>query len=477
MYSTIILLTALLCVGILLGIFWKKQDSVFNKFLKIFTIFFCVIGFGRFFLSDSFIYVINKGVFNGTYYNEIDILQTILRWGYYLNYAILPMAIFFNSRLFKNIASYVCLPFSILSAIYFNDFMTYFLSPKGNGINLVEWFRYGYFILELVIAIVIPLIMQIRHKHVFNVKDKREWLNFVVALPFIVFVMIPVYVPQSLFGYSTMLAVIGSTYHRVWIASSVVLVFALYFLFRFTKYRTRYMLVVFLTIVLFYHFNSIFLMGITLSRLPVQLCNLAAYLLMIAIPLKMTRLFQFCFLANTTGTIIALLAADFNGGALGFWNIHFVLEHTLVLIIPILAIWLRIFPRIDKKAIKYTFIGFTIYFIFCLVIGTIINGYSDITGTTVNYFFMFDLDKAFSYFPMLTFAEDIYFTFGRFIIYPIVVGFVYIGFSILYLLFYLLTKFLFKVEDEQLQLRNSSIDLYEKVTKKKSLRARGFRND
>ena len=355
--------------------------------------------------------------------------------------------------------------------------MVYFLSPKGNGIHLAEWFRYAYFILELVFAIVIPLIMQIRHKHFFNVKDKKEWLNFVIALPFIVFAMIPVYVPQSLIGYSTLLAVIGSPYHMVWITLALVLVFSLYFLFRFTKYRTRYMLVVFLTIVLFYHFNSIFLMGITLSRLPVQLCNLAAYLLIIAIPFKMKRLFQFCFLANTTGTIIALVAADFNGGAFSFWNIHFVLEHTLVLIIPILAIWLRVFPRIDKKSIKYTFIGFTIYFIFCLTIGTIINGYSDVTGTTVNYFFMFDLDKAFGYFPMLTFAEEIYFEFGRFIIYPIVVGFVYIGFSILYLLFYVFTKFLYKMEDEQLELRNSSIDLYEKVTKKKSLRARGFRNE
>ena len=477
MYPTIVFLTSLFFILLLLWIFHKKQDGTFNKFLKILTIIFCVVGFGRLFLSDSFIYIINKGVFLGTYYDTTDILQTILRWGYYLNYAVLPMAIFFDSRLFKNIASYVCLPFTILSAIYFNDFMIYFLSPKGNGIHLVEWFRYVYFVLELVLAIVISVTMQIRHKHIFHIKDKREWLNFIVALPFIVVTMMPVYAPQSLFGYSKMLAVIGSTYHLSWIVISIILIFALYFLFRFTKYRTRYMLIVFLTIVLFYHFNSIFLMGITLSRLPVQLCNLAAYLLILAIPFKMTRLFQFCFLANTTGTLIALFAADFNGGALGFWNIHFVLEHTLVLIIPILAIWLRIFPRIDKKAIKYTFIGFTIYFIFCLVAGTIINGYSDITGTTVNYFFMFDLDKALSYFPTLTFAKEIYYTFGRFIVYPIVVGFVYVGFSILYLLFYLFTKFLYKIEDEQLQLRNSAIDLYEKVTKKKSKRARGFINE
>ena len=38
---------------------------------------------------------------------EIDIFQIILRWGYYLNYAIIPMAIFFRHRVFKNILCFI----------------------------------------------------------------------------------------------------------------------------------------------------------------------------------------------------------------------------------------------------------------------------------------------------------------------------------------------------------------------------------
>ena len=87
---------------------------------------------------------------------------------------------------------------------------------------------------------------------------------------------------------------------------------------------------------------------------------------------------------------------------------------------------------------------------------------------------MFDLDKALKYAPMLTFAKDIYFRFGRFIVYPVVVTVIYVGFSLLYLLFYKFTKWLYRFEDEQIELRKSAIDLYEKVTKRKSNVPRDF---
>lgn len=453
----------------------KGRIENLNRFTKIAAVIFCVLGFFRYFLSDSFVFVINGASFNGTYYDVTDVLQSILRWGYYLNYTILPIAVFYDSRLFKNLASYICLPFSVLSAIFINDYMGYFLSAKGTGQHLVPWVRYSYFVIELIFAIVIPIVMQIKDKHVFNVKDKKEWFNFLVSLPFVFLVLLPPYIPQSLIGYSSILAKIGSPFHIGWILFCVLAAITLYFLFRFKDYKTRNLLCVFLTFALFYHYNSIFLMGITLPRLPVQLCNLAAYLYLIAIPFKKNRLFQFCFLANTTGAIVALVASDFSGGGvLSFWNMHFVYEHTLVFLVPVLALWLRVFPRFDRKAIKYTVIGFTIYFAFCLIFGTILNGYSDITGTKVNYFFMFDLKKAFDYFPFLSFAERYSIEFGRFELYPIIVSVVYVGFSVFYLLIYLLTRYLYKYEDDRLELRKSAIDLYEKVTHKKSRRPLGF---
>lgn len=470
----IVFISSILFICLVLLIFKNKKETSLNLFLKIITLVFGVITTFKYFLSDSFIFVINGSVFNNVFYDKTDVLQTIIRWGYNLNFAVLPMAIFFDSRLFKNIASYVCLPFSVLSAVYFNHFMAYYLSTQGLGLHFTECFRYLYFVLELTLAISIPVIMQIKHKHLFNVKDKKEWLYFFLALPFIILLVMPPYVPQSLFGFSKVIVKVGAPYHYVWAGITVALIIALYYLFRFKDYKTRYMLCVFLTIVLFYHYNSIFLMGFTLPRLPIQLCNLAAYIYMIAIPFKRQKLFGFCALANIAGALVAFILSDFSVGAFGFWNMHFLYEHSLVLIIPVLTIALRIFPRINKKAIKYSFIGFSIYFVFCLVLGTILNGYSDVTGTRVNYFFLFDLNKAFSYFPILTKTGKVVLEFGRFELYPIVALIIYSAFTVFYLLIYYLLKKWYVFEDDRLALRESAIEIYEKITKRKSDFPRGY---
>jgi hypothetical protein len=201
MYQAITFVSTLLAIILILNIFKNKSDESFSKFLKILTIVFCVLGFFRFMLSDSFVYVINGGYLNYVKYDRQDILQTILRWGYYIGYSILPMAVFFKNRFFRNIASYIFLPFAVLSAVFINDYMGYFLSPEGNGLKLVPWIRYTYFIVELVIAMTIPVVLQIKEKHVLNIKDKKELIYFFVGIPLILLQVMPVYTPQSLFGY------------------------------------------------------------------------------------------------------------------------------------------------------------------------------------------------------------------------------------------------------------------------------------
>jgi hypothetical protein len=234
------------------------------------------------------------------------------------------------------------------------------------------------------------------------------------------------------------------------------------------------MLCVFLTVVLFFHYDSLYLMGFTVDRLPIQLCNLASYLYLIAIPFKRQGLFQFCFIANMTGTLIAILMPDLSSGAFGFWIMHFILEHSLVMMIPVLAMGLRLFPRVNKTALKYSLIGFTVYFIFCLIAGMILNGYSDVTGYRVNYFFLFDLEKAFNYFPIFTFTENVHWQFGRFEVYPIFVLLMFVMFQLLTVCYYLAVRFVYKFEDDHFALRRSAIDLYEKRTGKISRRPKEY---
>ena len=464
MYQGIIIGTVLILLAIVLLVFRKKSDDSFNIFLRIVTVLFLVVGFFRFFLSDSFINDINYDA----EIEKIDFLQVILRWGYYLNYAVLPMAVFFKNRLFKNIASYFCLLISILSMVFFNDFMAYFLDSSGRGLHFTPGFRYFYFCFELVLAIFIPVVMQVKERHLFNVKDGKEWRNFLICLPLILLQMVPVYIPQHLVGYTSITLKSYSAFHIVWIAITLIQVFGLYKIFEFKSYNDRYMLCVFLTIILFFHYDSLFLMGITLPRLPVQLCNMAAYFYIICIPLKLKRMFNFCFICNVVGAIIATVTPDFSGGAFGFWNMHYMYEHMLVLIVPALCMGLRIFPRINKKSIKHMVVGFTCYFFFCLILGTILNGYSDVTGVKVNYFFLFDMKKMYGWLPFLKFTENFNISLGRFTIYPIYVSIIYFGFSFLCILFYWFIIKVYEYVDDHHELRKSRIDLYEKITGKKS---------
>lgn len=473
MYQALVFLSAAVMSTLILLLF-RKNEVARDRALKILVVIFCTVGFFRFFLSDSILYVINGGWFEGSYYDKTDIFHMILRWGYYTNYAVLPVAVFCKSRLFKNVAGYFSLPFTVLSTLFFNDHMAYFLDPTGMGWHFDPTFRHVYFVIELALAMMIPLILHIGDRHIFNFKDGKEWRNFIFGLPAIVIAMTPVYVIPGFFGTNNLVPSWFSSYHLIWIGVTLVLTLALYYIFRFKSYKDRYMLCLFMVLVLFFHYNSLYLMGFTIKRLPFQLCNIAAYTYLIAFLFKWKKMFHFCFIANIVGTVFAIVAPDFGIGFTGFWNVHFLIQHTYVLLVPALCMGLRIFPRITKRSIGYYFIGFTAYITFCYILGTVLNGYQDITGETVNYFYLFDFDIAFDYFPFLHFVEDYYIEFGRFIMYPLVFVIVYVGYSVLCMLFFLAVRWLYKYEDNVIELRASAIDLYEKITKKESKRPKHY---
>ena len=476
MYTAITLAASVVLSAALLLLLAKRSDTAFYKTLRIFTVIFCAVGFFRFMLCDGFIFVINGGLMDEVFYETKDILSTVIRWGYFASYSILPMAVFTKSRLFRNLACYYSLPFSVLTAVYFERFMSYFATDTGRGIFMPADLRRVYFVAELVLAISIVLTLCVREKHFVRVTDPWEIVRFLIAIPFIAFCAMPAYVPQSIFGYSNLQIKSFGVAHWVWIAGLVVITFLLYRIFRFRSWEDRYNLCLFLTLALFYHYNSLYLMGFSLPRLPIQLCNLAAFFYIIAIPFKMNRFFQFCFIVNITGTLIAILSPDFGTTGLGFWNLHYIFEHSLVLIIPVLAMGLRIFPRVTRRSLKYAAIGFVCYFVFCAIGGGLLNIFSDHTGQEINYFFMFDIDKAESFVAAISAARALPVTIGAFIFYPILMIVVFIAFSLLCLVFYRFTLYCYKVEDDQLQLRNAGLDLLERRLGRPTKFPREFRD-
>ena len=476
-------IACLLSAGILFLCRGKNANRL-STILKIFAVAFYAMGFFRFFFTDGFIFVINGGWFSGVRYETTDILQSVLRWGFAVNYAVLVVAVFYESRFFRNIACYVCLPFSVLTTVFFDAHMAYFTQSADYFANsqknhyyylqISDEGKYVYFIIELVLALTIPLLLQAGQKHVIRLKDKKEVMGFLLGMPAVVLLSMPPYIPQSLFGYNSLIEPTYGPFHLAWIAVTLIACLGFYYVFRFKSRSERLALCMFLALLFFYTRNSFFLMGINIKRLPFHLCNIAAYFYLIALTMKWKKMFHFAFIANTVGALIAILMPDFSVGAFSFWNTHFLIEHTMVVLVPAMVMGLRIFPRLDFKSLKYAFLGFTIYFFCVFVGGVLLNGYSDITKETVNYFYMFDFEIATDFFPFLEFARHYVIKFGRFSFNPIIVGIIYVMFSLLCLLFFLLVRFFYKMEDDHLALRGSSIDLYEKITHKTSRRPKQF---
>lgn len=446
-----------------LAIIFKKKigDKTFNITLKVLSIIYFILGVVRSFLNDNFIWVINGGNYGGAYYKSTDVLQSLLRWGLTLGYVVYPCAVFFKTRVLKNFAIYFCLPVAIVSTFFYNNFLDYFLTNSGRAIMTSDWVRHTEFILELILAMIVPLLLRFCIGHKFKLRDKWEWIYFFTLLPLSLLVCIPVTLPQSLFGFTDKFMVPFSFSNFLWVAIILSILIVLYFVYRFKDRETRYMLCVFLSLYLFLHYNSIYLMDLKMSRLPFQLCNLGAYLILFALLIKKQGFFNFILLANVPGAMIAFCVPDVSEGMLSYWNIHFYIEHTWVFVIPLLAVVLRIMKRPNKQGFKHFFMGFVIYFLFCATIGIIFNSYLykpyDPFFNKINYFYLFDT-TILSVLPFLSFTRTYAVTLNGYTFYPLYMLLIFILYSVFCMIFWYVFTQLCKVGDRHFQVRKVRID-------------------
>ena len=438
MFSAIIfVLSALGVFGMLLASEKRAFDVI--KISKILAVVYCVIGLFRFLLADSFV---------ETALDFSDPLQCIMRWGYYLGYAVIPLSLFFKSPLMRNISLCFTLPMAVLSAVFFNQTFSYFRAEGAGGVYANEVFVSVYYSTELILAIVLPIVITVITEHIPFKGGYREVLRTLCALPFMMIIMVPAYIPQAILGYPDISTSSFSTLHLGWILLLAAAIAVLYFIFRRKSEDEKYILILFLTVAQFYHTNSIFLRGFEWSRLPLQLCSIAAYFYLFTVLTKKRIIFDFCFLVNLVGGLIAIALADFGSDSLSFWNIHYIYEHTFVMMVPILAHALGLFGRLTATSLKNALRIFAIYFASSFIIGSLIN-YIANDGYTVNFFYMFNYETAINYVPFATFTGLIDFSIGHFKIYPLLIITVFVFFNALFIGFYYLMKLLYRLRDKK----------------------------
>lgn len=461
----IIILLCSLILGSLL-FFAKKMFPNFKLDLvvKILAIVYFAVGFIRLFLPDDFILIINGAYDYGIYFDSTDYLSSFLRWGYQTSLLILPIVAFFPKNIhLRRIVTFYCLPMLIANIFIFDKYMDYFLTREVLNIRfhdpfnfgkLPDWVRYCQFVLEIGLATTLATYFSY-YKKIYKLNLKEFGLLIAILIP-VILLSLPIYVPQSLFGYGNLKLTGFTLQNYIWIIFMFVVTYAAYVIFRFQSYENRYITCLFLALALFVLYNSFYITGITIPRLPIQLCNLACYLLIITIIFKWQWMFDFVLIANIVGTIVAILVPDVEYGVFSFFHFHFLYEHMLVLIVPILMLVLRIFKRPDRKTLRNALIGFSMYFVLCWISGTYLNSISDKTGYTVNYFYIFD-DEVVTVFPFLSGARNIKLVIGNHVGYPLFQFIVYCGFSGFCVAFYYILKWFIKVGDDHFFLRKINI--------------------
>ena len=106
--------------------------------------------------------------------------------------------------------------------------------------------------------------------------------------------------------------------------------------------------------------------------------------------------------------------------------------------------------------------------------GVLLNAYGTTEMNRVNYFYLFSLDKATSYIPFIKFVDKFPITINGFTFYPLLMAIIFVSFLTLCFVWYWLTQKLFVMNDDHFELRKARIDLYEKITGKKSKAMREY---
>ncbi|MBQ1963014.1 MAG: YwaF family protein [Clostridia bacterium] len=377
-----------------------------------------------------------------------DPWRMLLRWLSFVSFLVLPVATFFNRATFQRIAIYFCLPVAILCLLDFPATLAGYTSPLGtglcdirylpNGVRLFmknEIFRGILFFAIHLSEIGAILLLILRDPSVLKL-GKRDILPFLGLIPLLSFSIVPTYALEGIFHTYTDIAFKAFTpAHFVWLACMVLEIAVLTLIFRRKPEEDRYILVLILSFSLLLQFNQLFasLGELTCKRMPLQLCNIATYLLPIALLKKNRSLFLFNLLINVPGGVIAAIVLDVGGneGLLYWSNIHYIVEHNNVIVVPLLCLILGVFAPIKKRDFKDFVRDFTVYYLIVFVLGTLFNTLKVVLNSDYfycNYLFMFDQETAARLIPFAGKLFNYQLHIGPVTIYPLLQALIYLAF-------------------------------------------------
>jgi len=459
------------CIAIYLmikGLKDKKKKELISNLLKKASVAFLAIAFINVFLPDKFSLRYN---WNFPYLSiHHDSFHAIVRLIDASAIVTLPIVMFFDNKYIKKYVTYILSIGFILSFFSYNTFIEYYTSEYIKEYATVfgdklypfltnVFFRSFIFGILLFISMMIIIYNTIINYKDLKFESKKEVTNFIFISIGLLLTNMPIYTIQQLFGTTSNITFnFLDPMHFVFIFIIILEFIVLYKIFKDKTYETKYILLLIMALSLLFQYNTFFKTDgvITATRYPLQLCNIAGAFMLITLLTKNEKMFHFTLTINVTGAMIAIILCDSTKdvGVLYEMNIHYMVEHINVFLIPLLAISLGVFKPLKKKDSKDMLIGFACYYMGVLLIGTILNSLYKATENDYfkcNYLFMFDKEAGMRLVgDFVGTLFDIKLTLFKFIEFSMVQLIIFIVFSIICTGIFFLLYTIFKGKDNLL---------------------------
>ena len=445
----------------------KFISKKINLVLKIFSLFLAVCFFIRNFATDSNLL---ENVVGLSYQNPFSstflaFMVSILVWLTVASTVILCILPFFEYKILRNYAKTFCLVVSVLDIAFLGPIIYSFTGSYD--ISLCG----AFLSIEVAVSFLYALYM-FATEHFFKI-PKKELLEMAIALPIVLILSVPPYVPQALFGnFGTMGMKDLALCHRIYLYLTFIFLIGMYFLLKRKSKDKEYIRMVLLYISLVtlvsYCFDYDFDRFIEPTRWPLHLCNTAMFILPICLIFKLDKLFYFTLFINVLGAFLAMLMPNYQDAS-GFFTpaiVRFWINHSMAFSMPVLIILLRIYERPRLREFKYSMIGFLLYFILVLFINAWFTNYDiDVDFFFVNSDFIADKLGVWAENLRLNYVWSFTINGLTFTFYPLYQFLFFLVYVVLGLGMWFLYAFLFQIQDFYLKLeeKNRKIKLDEQA--------------
>ena len=320
---------------------------------------------------------------------------------------------------------------------------------NGNG---ADGFHYRLLVLalEIGVGLAFSVFQLIDVKDVdFNVK---KYLKSAAAFLGMLVMTLPNWGVKALVGLGDSSIVLEdlTLQHRLMLYGLPVFFITVHALFTRCEYEQRRYALIYISMAAMINFSCEFTLKtlITPYQWPLHLCELALYIIPTILIFKLTKLYYFTIFINVLGALFAMLMPNTGGvnwlslRSFYFWN-----DHYIAMLLPLLILSLRMFPRPKMKEFTYSLLGFSGYYLVVLVANAVNTG----LGHRTDYFFInsdFIADK------LGMWAEDLLkfdFTFELgghiFTLYPLYQLLYFIGYALFSLGMWFVYEQIFEVTD------------------------------